>query len=115
MVSGLSGRNLGGRALWVKFEFRSHTENRILGTHCREENPFVADRLNPALRCWGCVDGNLTGNCLRQKTFPLQAACLHSLCKQLRFSLLSLGWHSQAWELVQKDPACSDSVCCTEF
>lgn len=31
MVSGLSGRNLGGRALPVKFEFRSHTENRLLG------------------------------------------------------------------------------------
>lgn len=28
----MSGRNLGGRALSVKFEFRSHTENRILET-----------------------------------------------------------------------------------
>lgn len=40
VVSGLSGRNLGGRALSVKFEFRSHTVNRILGTHRREEKPL---------------------------------------------------------------------------
>lgn len=45
VVSGLSGRNLGGRALPVKFEFRSHTENRLLGTRCREKNSLS---VNPA-------------------------------------------------------------------
>lgn len=46
VVSGLSGRNLGGRAQLVKFEFQSHTESTTSETHCRQENPL--SRLEPS-------------------------------------------------------------------
>lgn len=79
VVSGLSGRNLGGRALSVKFEFGSHTVNRILETHSREEKPLSLFESGPSLvrqRGWMVLLGGarITGNCLHQKTFPLQAA-----------------------------------------
>lgn len=107
VVSGLSGRNLGGRALPVKFEFRSHTENRLLGkaagrkTLCHWTQPFTGWMV---LFC----RVRIPGNCLHQKIFPL-----HSLCKQLRSSFFSRGWHAQGWELMWKYPACSDGVCCS--
>lgn len=103
VVSGLSGRNLGGRVLLVKFEFGSHTENRILET-LRQGKPFVTgSESNPSLLCpcgWMVLlcGVRITGNCLHQKTFPLQAACLRSLCKQLPFPLFP-AWHFQGWEL----------------
>ena len=62
VVSGLSGRNLGGRALSVKFEFRSHAGNRILETHCREENPLS---LTVGIRPFAAVAAQMDGAPLR--------------------------------------------------
>lgn len=49
MVSGLPGRNLGGRALSVKFEFGSHAESTILEPHCGKEKPLSLPESGPSL------------------------------------------------------------------
>lgn len=112
VVSGLSGRNLGGRAQSLKPQCRSHTEKRILGTHSREEKPLSPLSLNLALRC--CGDGGcslaeleLLGTASTGRLFPA------SLMEAATFSLLPRGWHSQGWELMWKYPACSDSGHCS--
>lgn len=117
VVSGLSGRNLGGRVLLVRFQFESHTANRILET-LQQGIPFVTDSESSPLLVWLCgwmvllCGARITGNCLHQTTFPLQAACLHSLCKQLPFPLFP-AWHFQGWELIWKYSVWSDGICCS--
>lgn len=53
----MSGRNLGGRAPSVKFEFRSHAVKQNPWDTLQGGKAFVAGCLNPALRWRGCVDG----------------------------------------------------------
>lgn len=49
MVSGLSGRNLGGRALSVKFEFESRAKSTIREPHYGKEKPLSLSESGPSL------------------------------------------------------------------
>lgn len=86
----LAGIWVGGHCWWnlnlgvaLRTEPLRHTAGRKSLCHWLFES-------GPSL-VWQCgwmvllCGARITGNCLHQKTFPLQAACLHSLCKQLCF------------------------------
>lgn len=71
MVSGLPGRNLGGRALSVKFEFGSRAESKILELHCGKEQPLSLTESGPSL-VW--LDGapllEFLGTASTRRLFP---------------------------------------------
>ncbi|KAM4646425.1 uncharacterized protein AAGF69_013449 [Amazona ochrocephala] len=110
VVSGLSGRNPGGRAQSLKPQWKSHSEKRLLGTHSREEKPLSPPSLNPALGCrgdGGCSLAELEfqGTASTRRLFPA------SFMKAAAFSLLPRGWHSRGWELTWKYPASAANPC----
>lgn len=112
MVSGLPGRNLGGRALSLKFEFGSRAESTILEPFYGKEKPLSLTESGPSL-VW--MDGapllEFLATAFTRRLLPRrQPAFIPSVSSS---SLLSRAGYSQGWELMQKDPACPDSVCCS--
>lgn len=105
MVSGLPGRNLGGRALSVKFEFESRAKSTIIEPHYGKEKPSSLTESGPSL-VWmvGAPLLEFLATASTRRIFPRrQPASIPYVSSSF---LLSRAWHSQGWELMRKDPAC---------